>query len=86
MLYVISMLSIFIYFSLLRLKDRFVGHFGDITKENKEKPISKHFSQEDHNGIDDVRITIRENATAKSTSHDHSDYEWKGIGLTLLGL
>ena len=46
--------------TLLRLKDRFVGHFGGITKGDQDKPIPKHFSQSDHQGIDDVRITILE--------------------------
>jgi len=46
--------------TLLRLKDRFVDHFGGITKGDQTKPIPKHFSQNDHQGIDDVRITILE--------------------------
>ena len=37
------------------LKERFVNHFGVITK-----PIPKHFSQNDHKGIDDVKRTILE--------------------------
>ena len=46
--------------TLLRLKDRFVGHFGDIKNSLQDKPVGKHFSQGTHRGIDDVRITILE--------------------------
>jgi len=46
--------------TLLRIKDRFVGHFGDINKSNQEKPLGKHFSQHTHNGIEDVIITVLE--------------------------
>ena len=46
--------------TLKRLKDRFVGHFGDINNANQDKPIGKHFSREDHRGIDDVQISILE--------------------------
>ena len=44
----------------LRVKDRFVGHFGDIDKCNIDKPLGKHFSQETHKGIEDVNITVLE--------------------------
>ena len=44
--------------TLLRVKDRFVGHFGDINKSKQDKPLGKHFSQESHNGIEDVNITV----------------------------
>ena len=46
--------------TLLRIKDRFVGHFGDINKSNQEKPLGKHFSQNNHKGIEDVYITVLE--------------------------
>ena len=46
--------------TLLRLKDRFVGHFGDINNSLQDKPVGKHFSQGNHRGIDDVRISILE--------------------------
>ena len=44
----------------LRIKDRFVGHFGDINKSNQDKTLGKHFSQYTHNGIEDVNITVLE--------------------------
>ena len=46
--------------TLLRIKDRFLGHFGDITKANQDKPLGKHFSQGNHNGIDDITISVLE--------------------------
>ena len=46
--------------TLLRIKDRFVGHFGDINKCNQDKPLGKHFSQANHRGIDDIKITVLE--------------------------
>jgi hypothetical protein len=46
--------------TMLRLKDRFVHHFRDITISDQEKTVSKHFSQGSHCGIDDVNISILE--------------------------
>jgi hypothetical protein len=44
----------------LRLKDRFVHHFYSIDKQDQLKPVSKHFSQAPHTGLDDVEIHILE--------------------------
>ena len=46
--------------TLLRIKDRFLGHLGDINNANQDKPLGKHFSQGNHRGIDDIRITVLE--------------------------
>jgi hypothetical protein len=44
----------------LRVKDRFSKHFYDIDKEDRSKALGLHFSQGDHNGIQDVEITVLE--------------------------
>jgi hypothetical protein len=46
--------------TLLRVKDRFVKHFFDIDKEDRSKALGLHFSKGDHNGIQDVQITVLE--------------------------
>ena len=46
--------------TLLRIKDRFVHHFRDIELMDKEKSVSKHFSQGSHNGVKDVQISVLE--------------------------
>ena len=46
--------------TLLRLKDRFVGHLGDINNGNMDKPISAHFAHDGHNGLKDMSISILE--------------------------
>ncbi len=43
-----------------RIQHRFAGHFGDITRDNKEKSIPLHFNSENHRGIKDMQITILE--------------------------
>jgi hypothetical protein len=45
---------------MLRIKDRFVNHFYDITTSNMDKTVSKHFSQPSHNGIKDTTISVLE--------------------------
>ena len=40
--------------------ERLQGHFYNITKNNKDDPIGRHFNQSDHNGINDVKINIVE--------------------------
>jgi hypothetical protein len=44
----------------LRLKGRFVHHFYHVEKPDKTKPVGKHFSQLDHQGIDDMDIYVLE--------------------------
>jgi len=46
--------------TLLRLRDRFAGHFGDIDNSRQEKSIGRHFSSSDHQGADDMIITVLE--------------------------
>ena len=46
--------------TLLRLQDRFVGHFGDIKRNDHNKPVAAHFTQAGHNQKDDLRITVLE--------------------------
>jgi hypothetical protein len=46
--------------TMLRIKDRFVNHFYDITMSNMDKTVSKHFSQPSHNGIKDLTISVLE--------------------------
>ena len=45
---------------MLRIKDRFVHHFRDISISNQEKTVSKHFSLPSHDVIKDVNISILE--------------------------
>ena len=45
---------------MIRLKDRFVGHLGDINNGRIEKPVGAHFSQRSHDGLNDMSITILE--------------------------
>jgi hypothetical protein len=44
----------------LRLKSRFVHHYYTVDKEDKSKPVSKHFSQLGHDGISDMEIHVLE--------------------------
>ena len=46
--------------TLLRLMDRFVGHFGDIRRSDQSKPVGAHFSKPGHTRKDDVQITVLE--------------------------
>jgi len=45
---------------MLRLKDRFVSHFRDIEIGDLEKGVSRHFSQSQHMGIKDIKISVLE--------------------------
>jgi len=46
--------------TLLRLRDRFAGHFGDIDNSRQEKSIGRHFSDAHHQGVDDMTISVLE--------------------------
>jgi hypothetical protein len=46
--------------TLLRVKDRFSKHFLDVEKGDKSKAVGLHFSQKDHNGILDMKISVLE--------------------------
>ena len=46
--------------TLLRVKDRFVKHFYDVEKYDRTKAVGLHFSQKDHNGINDIEISVLE--------------------------
>ena len=46
--------------TLLRLKDRFVGHLGDIKRCDPDKPVAVHFTQAGHNHKNDIQITVLE--------------------------
>ena len=46
--------------TLLRLRDRFTGHFGDVNNSRQEKSIGRQFSQQGHQGVDDMRISVLE--------------------------
>ena len=43
-----------------RIQDRFQGHFGDITRDTKDKCIPQHFNSKNHRGIKDIQITVLE--------------------------
>ncbi len=43
-----------------RLRDRFQGHFGDITRDDPDKSISVHYNSKNHTGIKNMNITILE--------------------------
>ena len=46
--------------TMLRIKDRFKNHFYDVVKKDRTKALGLHFSQQDHNGIQDIEITVLE--------------------------
>ena len=46
--------------TLLRLKDRFGGHYTDIKSCNMTKSVSRHLTTNGHNGIFDMTISILE--------------------------
>jgi len=68
--------------TLLRLKDRFVKHFYDVEKGDKQKAIGLHFSQHDHNGIRDMEISVLEfikkppRSPEASTIRDRVEKRW----------
>ncbi|MCP3929684.1 MAG: GIY-YIG nuclease family protein, partial [Bacteroidetes bacterium] len=43
-----------------RIQNRFAGHFGDISRDNKEKSVPIHFNSDNHRGIKDMQITVLE--------------------------
>ena len=45
---------------MLRVKDRFVKHFYDVETSKTTKAVALHFSQRDHNGINDMEISVLE--------------------------
>ena len=40
------------------IKERFKNHFGQITSNSQETEVSRHFTQKDHNGIEDIEIYV----------------------------
>ena len=46
--------------TMLRLKDRFVKHFYDISRADSQKSLGHHFSGAGHEGIQDVTIHVLE--------------------------
>jgi hypothetical protein len=46
--------------TLLRVKDRFVKHFYDVEKKDLSKAVGLHFARKDHNGIEDIEISVLE--------------------------
>ena len=46
--------------TLLRIKDRFAKHFYDIQNNDQSKVLERHFSRRDHNGINDMEISVVE--------------------------
>ena len=46
--------------TLKRLMDRFSDHLRSIVNGDQDKPVGKHFSQSDHQGVKDVSITVLE--------------------------
>jgi hypothetical protein len=44
----------------LKIKGRFVHHYYTVDKEDLTKPVGKHFSRKDHNGIKDMDIHVLE--------------------------
>jgi hypothetical protein len=45
---------------MLRIKDRFKNHFYDVVKGDKTKAVGLHFSQNDHDDISDMEISVLE--------------------------
>jgi hypothetical protein len=45
---------------MLRVKDRFVAHFYDISNSDQTKALGRHFSRRDHHGIKDIEISVVE--------------------------
>ncbi|MCP3932125.1 MAG: GIY-YIG nuclease family protein [Bacteroidetes bacterium] len=43
-----------------RIKDRFLGHFGDIQRDTKDKPVPLHFHSPGHDGTKDMNISVLE--------------------------
>jgi hypothetical protein len=46
--------------TMLRLKDRLKHHFYDIEMNDMNKPVSRHFSQPDHNGTKIISVSVVE--------------------------
>ena len=46
--------------TLLGIRDRFSGHFGDIEHAKQEKSIGRHFSKAGHQGANDMIISVLE--------------------------
>ena len=43
-----------------RIRDRFQGHFNDVTRDDKDKAIPLHFNSPGHRGTKDMEITVLE--------------------------
>jgi len=46
--------------TLLRVRDRFEGHFGDINRGDMSKSVSRHMCTFGHNGNIDLTISVLE--------------------------
>ena len=46
--------------TMLRLRDRFEGHFGDVNHARQEKNVGRHYSKPGHQGVDDMTISVLE--------------------------
>ena len=46
--------------TMLRVKDRFVHHFYDISVSNHQKSVGHHFVGQGHSGMEDVEIFVLE--------------------------
>jgi hypothetical protein len=53
--------------TMLRLKDRLKHHFYDIEMNDMNKPVSRHFSQADHNGTKNISVSVVEFIKKTST-------------------
>ena len=46
--------------TLIRLKDRFVGHFGDTQTNDISKTVFRHLTTKGHNGTKDMTLNVLE--------------------------
>ena len=57
---------------MLRIKDRFKNHFYDVVKCDKTKAVDLHLSQDDHNDISDMEISVLEHIKKPPRSPESS--------------
>ena len=64
-----------------RVKDRFVGHYYNI-EEASDTSVARHFSQNNHNGVFDLEISVLEfikkppKSEAGATIRNRTERRW----------
>ena len=65
--------------------DRFQGHFGKISRKDKDTLITDHFSSSNHRGIEDIEIYVLDYIHLSSKKSKELRFKIEAAGITNLG-